>query len=64
MRTQRAVIDCAYWLKACLELGWRKSDLDFLEALWWQHHDDRGELRAPELNSTNDPWYCPKGSRP
>ena len=42
--TREAVRDCAIWLHACLELGWRKSDLDFLELLWWKYHDHTGQL--------------------
>ena len=42
--TTRAVIACAQWLGTCLDLGWPKSDLDFLEGLWWKYHDRRGNL--------------------
>jgi len=42
--TTGAVIACAHWLVACLRLGWRRSDLDWLEALWWKHHDRFGNL--------------------
>ena len=28
-----------------LEIGWRKSDIDKLEKIWWQIHDDQGNLR-------------------
>lgn len=28
-----AVRSCALWLQACLELGWSRKDLDFLESL-------------------------------
>lgn len=45
---QKAVIACGYWLSECLRLGWRREDLDFLEALWWKHHDDQGRLLPPE----------------
>lgn len=39
---------CAQWLQACLKLGWRKEDLEFLEALWWKYHDeDTGALSSP-----------------
>lgn len=44
LNAQRA---CAEWLKACLGFGWRKSDLDFLETLWWKHHDHVGKLLTP-----------------
>ena len=45
--TRKALCECAEWLKACLDLGWRKEDLDFLEALWWKHHDNAGRLMSP-----------------
>lgn len=28
---------CAEFLHACLSFGWRKSDLDFLQKLWWDN---------------------------
>lgn len=43
-RTRRAIVGCGYWLAECLRLGWDRSDLDWLEALWWQYHDDNGQL--------------------
>jgi hypothetical protein len=53
--TPKAVRDCAHWLSTCLKLGWRKADLDHLEALWWKYHDHRGELiqssRSPEART-------------
>jgi hypothetical protein len=45
MRTQKAIIQCAEWLRYCLEIGWPKSDLDALENLWWEYHDDFGRLK-------------------
>ena len=42
--TRQATQACAEWLAACIRLGWRKGDLDFLEALWWKYHDERGRL--------------------
>ncbi len=27
-----------------MKLGWKKEQLDFLEELWWKHHDDYGKL--------------------
>lgn len=42
--TREAVTKCGYWLAACLGYGWRKSDLDWLEALWWKCHDRHGRL--------------------
>lgn len=41
----RAIRQCAEWLAYCLWIGWKKSDLDALEALWWQYHDERGNLK-------------------
>jgi hypothetical protein len=29
---------CAEWLRYCLEIGWKKSQLDALEKLWWKFH--------------------------
>lgn len=48
MRTRRAVQKCAKWLVACLRIGWRKTDLDLLEDLWWAHHDEKGNLKPPK----------------
>lgn len=44
-RTTRALTECAKWLHFCLSIGWPKSSLDQLEALWWEYHDDFGRLR-------------------
>jgi len=44
-RTQRALMACLRWLDYCLSIGWRRDDLDFLEALWWEHHDDFGKIK-------------------
>lgn len=46
-RSRRAIEACARWLQTCRNIGWGSEDLDFLEALWWEHHDERGELRKP-----------------
>ena len=35
---------CARWLQQCLAIGWKKSDLDLLQDIWWQWHDDDGQL--------------------
>jgi hypothetical protein len=45
MRTTKALTHCSFWLSYCLAIGWKKSDLDFLESLWWKYHDDYGNLR-------------------
>ena len=42
--SRRAVRACAAWLVSCVRLGWRRTDLDALERLWWQYHDDDGRL--------------------
>lgn len=44
MRHIKSVVTCGMWLAYCLRIGWPKSDLDFLESLWWQYHDDNGRL--------------------
>lgn len=43
-RTPKAIQQCAEWLAACVRLGWDKSELDALEALWWKYRDHRGNL--------------------
>ena len=42
--TVAALRRCAEWLAYCLSIGWRRAQLDELEALWWQHHDRTGRL--------------------
>jgi len=44
MRKDEATMKCAKWLAYCLKIGWRRDDLDRLEALWWQYHDENGGL--------------------
>lgn len=44
-RTQRAIQSCGEWLAACLKAGWARHDLDALEHLWWENHDERGNLK-------------------
>lgn len=44
MRTQRAIRECVEWLHYCLSIGWNKSQLNALEALWWKYHDNYGRL--------------------
>lgn len=43
-KTRDAIRACAEWLATCVRLGWERSDLDFLEGLWWKYHDNRGHL--------------------
>lgn len=40
----RGVRLCAEWLAECLRLGWKRTDLDWLETLWWKYHDEHGRL--------------------
>lgn len=46
MRTLRALEKCAEWLVFCIRIGWPKSDLDRLDALWWEYHDEQGNLKG------------------
>lgn len=46
--TPKAVQACAEWLASCLQLGWRKDELDALEAVWWWYHDNCGRLKPFE----------------
>ena len=41
---------CAEWLAACLRLGWRREDLDFLEKLWCKYHDEEGNLKSTSVS--------------
>ncbi len=34
MRQKQKDVLCGRWLAACLLLGWKRSDLDWLEKLW------------------------------
>ena len=51
--TPKAVEQCAEWLSECLRLGWPKSALDQLEALWWKYHDERGSI-VDEVEKNDD----------
>lgn len=42
--TPKAAAECGRWLVTCLNLGWSRDELDFLEALWWKYHDFNGRL--------------------
>jgi hypothetical protein len=53
-RTKDAIRGCAEWLAACRRLGWRYEDLDFLEALWWKYHDERGNLISAALPAAEE----------
>lgn len=37
MSHNKKVALLAEWLKACLSFGWSKSDLDWLQDLWWKY---------------------------
>ena len=43
---QRKAKKCAEWLAYCLEIGWDKSQIDALEKLWMDNHDDNGNFKA------------------
>lgn len=43
----RASMACAEWLSFCLSIGWKREQLDALQELWWQYHDDDGKPRTP-----------------
>jgi hypothetical protein len=45
MPTVPAIKDCAEWLQSCIHIGWPKSSLDELQALWWKYHDTRRNLK-------------------
>ena len=49
MRSQKALRQCAEWLAFCLRIGWQRSQLDDLERLWWQYHNDKGSLKTAAL---------------
>ena len=42
--SRQAQRDCNEWLHSCLRLGWRRQHLDALETIWWEHHDQFGNL--------------------
>lgn len=42
----RATKECAEWVRACVELGWPKDDMEHLEELWWQYNDGKNTLRV------------------
>jgi len=43
-KSREAIKLCAMWLLFCLNNGWKKEQLEALEKLWWEHHDDAGNL--------------------
>ena len=48
MPTSRAIKKCAVWLIFCLSIGWKKEQLDALEKLWWEFHDENGNMIVRE----------------
>ena len=40
----KGIKKCAEWLIFCLSVGYKKFQLDALEKLWLQYHNDNGEL--------------------
>lgn len=50
MTKQQAIIRCGEWLAGCLRLGWSRDDLDALESLWWEYHDEHGHLKSRAIN--------------
>ncbi len=38
-KSRTAIRKCAEWLRACLEIGWEKKDLDDLERIFWKHYN-------------------------
>lgn len=34
-------------MREMLRIGFKKRDLDWLEALWWEIHDDNGNIPEP-----------------
>lgn len=54
MKTNKSLRECAEWLHTCLTLGWPKSALDKLEQLWWDHHDERGNLITADTPSKEE----------
>lgn len=59
-RHQKGIKACGNWLAYCLELGFPKSSLDALEALWWKHHDGYGNVLPPsqQANAAHGEQRC------
>lgn len=43
--TQKALRQCAEWLAQYVRMGGSKANLGALEKLWWDGHDERGNLK-------------------
>lgn len=53
--SSKAVRECAEAMKKCLDIGWKKSDLDKLEEIWWSIHDDNGKLPSEYAERERQP---------
>lgn len=42
--TNRGARKCLEWIKACQDIGWPKSTIPSLVDIWWEYHDDDGNL--------------------
>ena len=38
-RTAQKIRACATWLKYCLDVGYKKEQLNALEKLWWDYQE-------------------------
>ena len=45
--TQAGLQAAVQWIEWCKNNGWDEQTLPALEALWWKHHDENGNLKAP-----------------
>lgn len=51
---EKAIKKKAQWLAYCLEIGWEKSQLDELSAVWDRFKDEHGNIRKePDTNPAN-----------
>lgn len=46
--TRQAQKECAEAMVKMLEVGWRKKDLDALEAIWWTVRNSDGSVRRKQ----------------
>jgi hypothetical protein len=70
MITTRAMRGIHAWLHFCLSIGWPRSSLKGLTDLWWQYHDDEGNLtpanpqaELPKDSAGTPERLCPHGRR-
>lgn len=47
MDKKQTIIKKAKWLEYCLEIGWQKSQLDDLSAIWDKYRDEYGNFKSP-----------------